>query len=62
MLRIGSDFELLQDSPAGKLKALAFSAFSNLFGSKRLASLLHRRCGFFLLLLDRFALPSTGHI
>ena len=60
VLRIRRYFELLQDSLAGKLEPTAPLLFRDLFGRKQLALTLGR-CGFFLLLLDRFAFPSAGH-
>lgn len=61
MLWIRRNLKLLQNVPAGKLQAIAPLLFHDLFGSKRLAPWLGGRCRFFLLLLDRLALPSAGH-
>lgn len=61
MLRVGSYFKLLQYPLTGKLQPAAPLLFCNLFGRELLASLLDRRRGFFLLLFDRLAFPSTCH-
>lgn len=60
MLRVRSDFELLQDSLAGKFQAFASLLFRDLFRSEQRAFLLGGG-SFLLLLFDRFTLPSPGH-
>jgi hypothetical protein len=59
--RIACDLQLLQNPLPRKLDALSALFFCNLFRSFRRSRGLTRR-RLFLLLLDRLALPSAGHV
>lgn|ERR1700674_3502958 len=61
MARIRGSFELLEHMLAGQQQALALALAGDLGGSQRRLRWTGRRHCFCLLLLDRFALPSSRH-
>jgi len=61
MAWITRDLELLQDPLPGKLNGSSAFLLSDLLSSQRRSLTILARSRFFLLLLDRFAFPSSGH-